>query len=180
MTALITLADIRTFKAISSSLNALKLDSEINEAQEFDLRPFLGDEFYLALISDFAASPSLATYSDLFNGSTYTYGSRTYQHDGLKAVLCYYAYARYLNNSNTNATAFGTVIKQNDDSEPISEKTLARLVGQAISGAKVFENRVLDFLSRNNANYPLWRISCSNVNNNKTGGLRISAVRKDK
>lgn len=177
MTALITLANIRSFKAISSSLNALKLDSEINEAQEFDLRPFLGDEFYLALINDFNASPSLATYSDLFNGSTYVYSGNTYQHDGIKAMLCYYAYARYLSNSNTNATAFGTVIKSNDDSEPISEKTLSRLVGQAISGAKIFENRVRDFLSRNSNDYPLWECS---IDNKKTGGLRISAVRKDK
>jgi len=177
MTALITLADIRTFKAISSNLNSLKLDSEINEAQEFDLRPILGDEFYLALINDFAASPSLTTYSDLFNGSTYVYSGNTYQHDGIKAMLCYYAYARYLNNSNTNATAYGTVIKLNQESEPVSEKTLSRLVGQAISGAKVFENRIRDFLTRNSADYPLWECS---KDNQKTGGLRISAVRKDK
>lgn len=177
MTALITLADIRTFKAISSSLNSLKFDSEVKEAQEFDLRPFLGDEFYLDLINDFAASPSLSTYSDLFNGCTYVYSGNTYQHDGIKAMLCYYAYSRYLNNSNTNATAFGTVMKLNDDSEPISEKTLSRLVGQSISGAKVFENRVRDYLTRKSSDYPLWK--CSH-DNKKTGGLRISAVRKDK
>ena len=67
MIKLITLADIRTYKQISSNLNAIKIDSEINEAQEFDLRPFMGDEFYLALLDDFSASPSLQIYDDLFN-----------------------------------------------------------------------------------------------------------------
>ena len=177
MIKLITLADIRTYKQISSNLNAIKIDSEINEAQEFDLRPFMGDEFYLALLDDFSNSPSLQLYDDLFNGCTYTYGGNTYQHDGIKAMLCYYAFSRYLNNSNTNATAFGTVIKQNDDSEPVSEKTLSRLVGQAISGAKIFENRVYDYLVRNSSTYPLFKCS---IDNKKTGGLRVSAVRKDK
>ena len=92
-------------------------------------------------------------------------------------MLCYYAFSRYLNNSNTNATAFGTVIKQNDDSEPVSEKTLSRLVGQAISGAKIFENRIYDYLVRNSNTYPLFKCS---IDNKKTGGLRVSAVRKDK
>lgn len=177
MTKLITVADIKVYKSLTTNTSGMKIDSEINEAQEFDLRPILGDEFYLALLDDFNASPSLATYSDLFNGVTYTYGAYQYQHDGLKAVLCYYAYARYLNNSNTNSTAFGMVQKRNDDSDPISEKTLARLVGQAVSGAKAYEQRILDYLSRNSSTYPLWKCR---VDNNKTGGMRISAVRKDK
>src|SRR5690554_260257 len=116
MTNLITISDIQAFKPISNNIDvSKKLNTFIREAQEFDLRPILGDEFYLAIVADFEASPSLVTYSDLFNGVTYTYGSNTYQHDGLKSVLVYYAYSRYLNDVQINQTAFGAVIKTNPD-----------------------------------------------------------------
>ena len=177
MTKLITVSDIKNYKTLSINIAALKIDSEINEAQEFDLRPILGDALYLDLLTDFEASPSLATYNELFNGCTYTYSGNTYQHDGLKAMLCYYAYARFLNNSNTNSTAFGVVIKNNNDSEPVSEKTLSRLVGQALNGAKIFENRTLDYLRRNSADYPLYKCYAENK---QTGGITITPVRGDK
>jgi hypothetical protein len=177
MTKLITIADIKLYKALSSNINALKIDSEINEAQEFDLRPLLGDEFFMALLDDFNASPSLSTYDDLFNGSTYTYQGNTYQHDGLKAMLCYYTYARFLNKSNTNSTPFGMVVKQTAESEPISEKTLSRLVTQTLNGAKIYENRVMDFLKRNESDYPLFK--CEN-RQPQSNGIRITAIRKDR
>ena len=82
MSYLITLADIQALKPISVNINETKaLKPFILEAQEFDLKPFMGDAFYIALMTDFDASPSLSTYSDLFNGSTYTYDGETYQHE---------------------------------------------------------------------------------------------------
>jgi len=177
MTKLITIADIKLYKALSSNINALKIDSEINEAQEFDLRPLLGDEFFMALLDDFNASPSLSTYDDLFNGSTYTYQGNTYQHDGLKAMLCYYAYARYKLNSNSNNTAYGTVEKLTTESKAVSEKTISRQVTQTLNGAKIYENRVMDFLKRNKADYPLFK--CEN-RQPQSNGIRITAIRKDR
>ena len=177
-TYLITLSDIQALKPISSNVNEIKaLKPFILEAQEFDLRPFLGDAFYLALIDDFNASPSLSTYSDLFNGVTYVYNSDTYQHDGLKAMLVYYTYARYLNNSQSIVTPNGVVSKLNNNSERISEKELARLVNQATSGAKVYENRVYDYLLRNNTTYTLWECY---TKTKRTGGLRLTSIRKNK
>jgi len=175
MTNLITITDIQAFKPMSVNIDvSKKLTTFIREAQEFDLRPLLGDEFYLAIVSDFEASPSLQVYGDLFNGVTYIYGGHTYQHDGLKSVLVYYAYSRYLNNAQTNQTAFGVVEKVNEHSNPISEKTLSRQVGQAISGAKAYEQRVIDYLVRNESTYPLWK--CFKTNK-KTGGIRITSIR---
>lgn len=175
MTNLITISDIQAFKPISNNIDvSKKLNTFIREAQEFDLRPILGDEFYLAIVADFEASPSLVTYSDLFNGVTYTYGSNTYQHDGLKSVLVYYAYSRYLNDVQINQTAYGAVTKTNPDSQPISEKALARQVGQAVSGARAYEQRVIEYLKRNEATYPLWKCY---EKSKKTGGFRVSSIR---
>jgi len=175
MANLITITDIQTLKPLSSNTDITKkVNPFILEAQRMDLRPILGDEFYLALEADVLASPSLVTYTDLWNGSNYTIGTKTYINYGLKAVLIYYSYARYLNRSNTNSTAFGMVKKSNPDSEPLSEKTLSRLVAQAISGAKLYENNVKKYLDNNASTYPLY--DCV-YNNKKSNGFRITGIR---
>lgn len=175
MANLITLTDIKELKPISANLNAeKKLNTFINEAQDFDLRPIIGDEFYLDLEADVLASPSLTKYADLWNGSTYTYGSDTYKNYGLKYVLICYAYARYLKATNTNQTAFGAVQKVNPNSEPISEKALTRLIGNAVSSAKEYEETVRKFLNLNSEDYPLY--TCFN-DNKKRRSFRITGVR---
>lgn len=174
MTELITLADIQAFKPVSSNVDqAKKLIPYILEAQEFDLRPILGEELYIDLLSDFVASPSLATYEDLFNGSTYTYAGKTYQHSGVKAVLVYYAYARYKSNSNVTDTAFGSVGKTTPYSTPSDEKTIVRQVQQIRAGAVAYQDRVVDFLNRNSTDYPLWK--CNNVSKPRTG-FKINSI----
>ena len=173
---LITLTDIQAFKPLSSNTNTdKKLNPFIQEAQEFELRPFMSDQFYAELIVQFLSSPQFpnSAYADLFNGSTWTNGSETYTNPGIKSMLVYYAYARYLNKSNTNSTAFGMVGKNNPDSTPLTEKTLSRLVGEALSGAKAYENRVKFFLDCNSTDYPLYK--CVKTNK-KTGALRISSA----
>ena len=172
MTPYITKSDIQEFKGIAENLNSTKdLDPYIIEAQEFDLRPFLGEAFFIAFDEDFTASPSLETYDDLFNGVTYTYSGDQYRHEGLKAMLIYHAYARYLANANTKSTAYGLVQKNSQHSTPASEKTIARLVSQARSGAMVYQNRVKKYLDINSSTYTLWE--CGNGKKFRTGkGVR--------
>lgn len=168
---LITIDDIKNYKEISNNTNVdKKIKTAINEAQEFDLRPVLGDELYLAII---AAAASLGIYAPLVNGCNYTYSGRAYQHDGLKAILVYYAYARIIPALEENATPFGMVQKTNEFSTPVSSKIIGAKIAQAISGAQVLQARTIDYLNRNQSTFPLWR---GNIVETKTGGLRISAV----
>lgn len=175
MTLLISLSDFADFKHISANINsATKLNPFINEAQEFDLRPLMGAEFFLDLIADFEASPSLATYSDLFNGSEWTVGTIKHQHNGIKPVLAYFSFARYLMNQGANSAPFGMVQKLNNpESQPISERTLERLVSQAKSGAQAYWSRVNKFLLDNKSDYPLYRCPKKPQSG---GGLRFISV----
>jgi len=155
---LITLANIQAVKSISLNVNESKqLTPYIQEAQNFDLRELLGDAFYLDLIADFTASPSLADYSLLFNGGSYIHGNETYYLDGVKQFLIYCTYARYLSNSNVIPTATGLVHKTNQYSEKVDEKTIARLVAQSRSGATFIENGIKDYLRRKSSDYPLYK-----------------------
>lgn len=160
ITPLITLSDVQLFKGVSENINSYKdLEPYILEAMDFDLRPFMGESFYIDLYEKFEASPSLVDYEDLFNGSTYTYNGQKYQHEGIKAILVYHSFARYAGNASVKSTAFGFVQKTTQYSERISEATTARLITQARSGAMVHEKRVMDFLIRNQSDYPLFKCS---------------------
>lgn len=173
-TKLITLSDITSVKSISLNVNEVKqLTPHILEAQNFDLRQFLGDELYLDLIADYVSSPSLVLYADLFNGGSYNYGGQTYYNDGLKMFLIYSTYARYTANSNIISTATGFVQKTNEYSDGISEKTISRLITQARSGAESCENSIRYFLQRNSSIYPLYKC---NKQNKTTNGFTIRRV----
>lgn len=170
MEAMITLNDIKLYKSISSNINTIKeLDPFILEAQDFDLRSFMGESFYLDFIDDFFASPSLVKYSDLWNGQEYEYGGYRYKHEGLKAILIHHSYARYLSHANVTSTPFGIVSKTNQYSEKADEKTMARLIQQARSSATVFEERVEKYLNWHSSNFTLWRTIKSESKNYKSG-----------
>lgn len=170
---LLTLSQLQQFKSLTSNLNVAKsLEPYILEAEQFDLRPFLGDDLYLDLVADFEASPSLETYSDLYNGSQYTYNDRSYQHDGIVSVLAYFTYSRYIANANIHSTKHGVVQKNTEFSEPASEKTIARLIGQAKSGAVAYQERVRLYLNHHSDSIPLWYGS----GKRRKGQIRIHAI----
>lgn len=175
MTQLIYLADIQDLKTISVNIDVnKKLNPFILEAQQFDLKELMGDAFYLAFINDFNLTPSLPTYSALFNGSTFNCGTKTLRHEGIKTVLAYLAYARYVLNSNVEATAFGTVHKITEESRHVDDRTITRLYDQAYNGAMAYWEDVKKFL--NEQDYDLWESGCSTKT---VGTIRISGVSKD-
>lgn len=155
MTELITISQIRSYKALSVNVNQeKKITPAILEAQQFDLKKLMGDAFYLEFVNDFNQSPSLPIYSDLYNGSEFTHCGKTIRHEGIKTVLAYLTYARYVLNSNVESTAFGTVRKKTEDSEQVDEKTITRLHNQAYAGAMEYWEDVVKFLDVQN--YTLW------------------------
>jgi hypothetical protein len=161
MIALITESDFTPYKAISANLNAAKkLLPYVVDAQQLDLKELIGSAFYLALYKDVTDSPALQLYSDLWNGSEWVCNNKTYRHEGLKTVLVHFSYARYIMNSGQEETAFGVVVKKEENSEPISEKTLLRKIDNANSAAFAYFKDVEMFLNDNHASYPLWNYAC--------------------
>ncbi len=161
MTTLLTVDDFTPYRAISANINVIKkLLPYVGEAQQFDLKELMGSAFYLSFINDYASSPSFANYTDLWNGSEWIVDNKTYRHEGLKVVLIYLSYARYVMNSNIEETAHGTVIKKEEYSTPVSEKTILRKADSAKSGAIVYFDDVKKYLDDNYTLYPLWDKCC--------------------
>jgi len=176
MEKLIDLNDIVELKPLSMNLNQAKaLDPYILEAQEFEIRAILGDPLFLKIIEESPNFPD-PEIEKLFNGCEYTFEGNQYKHEGIKASLIYFTYARYLANANQTNTAFGLVQKKNDYSEHVSEKQLSIKIQQAKSGAIAYQNQYVLFLNRFPENYPLWNITC-NPKKKKTS-IRIRPIQK--
>ena len=172
MNLLISLADFEPIRQLTSNLDVKKLNPYIQEAQNFDLRPVLGEAFFYDLL----ANSDDSIYQDLLNGKEYQNANdETVAFEGLAAALKYFAYARYIESSNTHSTAYGLVSKTNDFSQQAQEKTIARMVTNARSSAKGYLDDVLKFLAVNADDYPIWKQSC-NSGKKATGGIKITAV----
>lgn len=157
MIPLISISDFAPFKAISDNLNTTKkLVPYIVDAQQFDLKGLLGNPFYHSLAQDILDSPSLQLYADLWNGSEWIFQGRTFRHEGLKTVLVHFTYARYVMNSNMEETAFGIVTKKEENSTPVSDKTIQRKIDNARSGAMAYWKDIEYYLNNNYTLFPLW------------------------
>lgn len=179
MIKLIDRNDIILLKPMSLNTDVTKkLTFCIEEAQKYDVMPFLGDSLYILLEADYSTgSPEFSQdkYSKLFNGCDYVYSGITHRHGGIKAMLTYYAYARHLQNSKVNPTAFGMAEKINDHSTGIDEKTLARLVNGAIALAEAEKVKVELFLRYNYADYPEW-VYANKYLTKAPSGIKITAI----
>lgn len=89
----------------------------IREAQMFDLKKLVCEELYQDIVSDAPAND----YTLLLEGGSYTFEGKKYEFAGLKVVLAYFAYARYIFVGHQVDTPMGIKVKENQDSETISQ-----------------------------------------------------------
>lgn len=142
---LIDLAEIRKYKQLSQNPNNDKLNECIGDAQLIDVMPQLGETLFRKI----CATPN--SYTDLLNGQTYTFNNESYTHDGIKAALCYFAYARYKMFGNDINTTFGNATKLAQNvSEPTNEQTLRSVYKQNQQAAQLILDGVLLYLDRTN------------------------------
>lgn len=174
MTSLITLDDIKLYLDITANADAAKVKRFIHQAQLFDLKPAIGDAMYFDLLANF----TVTKYQDLLNGKSYTdLQDQAVAFEGLKPALAHWAYARYKENSGVADTNYGSVTKRNDYSDPVTEKSLARIVGNARSVALGYWQDCVKYLNVSGvAVYALWNSGGCADFNSPSGAIKISAV----
>lgn len=124
MNKLISRSDIAKYRQISKTPHDDKLNEMILDAQMIDLQPLLGENLFNKIVSN----PE--NYTELLEGGSYTYNGLDYTNYGLKMVLVYYAYARYMMFSSVTDTPFSVVEKLSENSRPLeasSKKTIYTL-----------------------------------------------------
>ncbi|WP_129714670.1 DUF6712 family protein [Pedobacter sp. SYP-B3415] len=172
MNLLITTADIREIRPIAQAIDDInKVEPFIAEAQQVELKDLLGVEFFYAVL----ASPD--SYQTLLSGGTYnTSQGHAIAFNGLKTVLAYFSYARFLMNDNMKHTNAGFVNKVNQFSQPASQSQITAKYQDARSMAFSHWSDVILYLDTNRQQYPLWRSGCTTKTNNIRSTARISAV----
>ncbi|MFJ1490764.1 hypothetical protein [Capnocytophaga canis] len=152
MKLLINKQDIDKYFQISIHRKEAEVDRFVREAQLFDLKPKICDPFFVDLTDENASTD----YSKLLDGGYYIYDNKNYYFEGLKACLCYFFHARYVVKSHQKDTATGLVMKDNSNSNAVSnseKKDIQRLNQQDAN--RLWEDCLI-FLQRNKENYPLF------------------------
>ena len=168
---LITSQVMRAYVRLPKQMLPEQIDFHIRNAQEQELQQLLGDEMYYHMLTNISAQK----YQDLLNGKTYTASSgNTVNYPGLKPVLAFHAYARYVGGTNFQPTESGIVVKRTEHSNPVDGKQIALMIADARSCASTYERQVVKFMQEHSSDYDLWY---GHVKNSNTTGFKVRAAR---
>ena len=157
MEAIISSDTIKEYRELADTISDIKaIDPFILEAQNIELRDFLGDALFNVLIAN---QDDGGIYQTLIDGEDYTYNTHTVTYDGLKPLLCYIACARMLSQHGIKITRFGVVRKHSDESEHADDGSVARFITKLRATAKVYEGRAKQYLDTKRLVYTLWGAS---------------------
>ena len=129
----------------------------INEAQEFDLKPLVEEDFYFDLLAKKDDEP----YKALIDGGSYTYNGRSYSFQGLATVISYFSYARFVMNSSAISTSHGMVVKTTPNSTPLVLEERKNFWYKKREEANLMMIDVVKYIERNIADFPSWNNSQS-------------------
>jgi len=152
MILLITKSVVATKLQTAIGYSDADFNSYINEAQEFDLKPLVEENFYFDLL----AKKDLEPWKKLIDGGSYQYDERTYNFQGLATVISYFAYARFVMNSNAVSSSHGFVIKTTPNSIPLPLEERRNFSYKRKEEANAMFEDVKKFIDRNISDYPSW------------------------
>ena len=152
MTTLITLAQQQIVKPITLN-NQDRFLQIAYEVENSDLLDLLGIE----LLQDLQDNPTSANNILLLDGCIYTNGrGNTIRHKGIRFILSYMIYARYIGESYMVDTFSGFVKKERTDATSLSEGEVIRLQNVSKKMALVEWENVKEYLDLNYSLYPKW------------------------
>lgn len=162
MSQLLNIDELRELKDLGSKVDVAKINPIISQAQDSDLRDFLGARFYFDILNNLD-NPN---YESLINGGNFTVAGQVpqveYRHEGLKSMLADLFMAKFIVQINTNITPFGATIKHSDNSEPADRNTLRDLatMNSQMAGSKW--EIIKMYLDENSEQFPAYN-ACSDT-----------------
>lgn len=159
---LITKAIVEKYVQVAIGVSEADFERYLREAQEFDLKPLVCEEFYFDLIKNKDTAP----YDKILTGQEYTHEEKPYYHEGLEAVLSYFAYARFVLKSSAVSTTHGVVQKTTPNSQPLSHSEKKDIYYSSRQDANTLFESVAKYMDRKEINYK----DCQDCNDAPTGG----------
>lgn len=168
---LITKTDFAAYRNLTVNIDDSKrLEPFILEAQRLDLSKMLGKRLYFDMLKYLASYSAGITdqtdgapynpttdelwFQKLLNGASYNYtwpdqSITTKVYAGLKPVLVYLSFARFVRSDNVRSTQSGFVKKTVDFSVQVSDKEIQAVASRAEADANAFFTTVEDFMADN-------------------------------
>lgn len=141
----------------------------IREAQMFDLKGLVCESFF----QDLTSETPVRDYTLLLEGGSYTFEGKKYEFAGLKAVLAYFAYARYIFVGHQVDTPMGIKVKENQDGETISQTERRDVRTMYKQQADMLWEDCKKYLERNIEDFPEYKGENNDVNKRK---IRIRLI----
>ena len=166
---------INNYAQLALNVEERFLTPHIRAAQNLDIEPSLGNEFYYDLLQN----RDNDNYKALLNGGTYAFDSRTYMFQGLRASIACYAFARYAQSANVVSTPFGMQTKSAQEyATTASNKDVQAVCADARASGMKYLSECLLFLNRNESTYPLWRDTQTCTSNELPQSIRFGRPKK--
>lgn len=158
---LINKAKVSSLLQVAIGVTDAEFNKFIEEAQKFDLKPLVCEEFFYDLLKN----KDQENFVSLINGGLYVFEEKDYAHDGLKGVLAYFAFARFQLQSQAVSTSHGIVQKTTPYSTPISLEDRRSTYYKKREEANMMMADVVKFIERKIADYPTWECdsSCGSI-----------------
>jgi hypothetical protein len=170
--ALLTPEQQQAIKPLSQNNLARKFPQLEKEVEELEVRNLIGDAFLL----DLQTSPAGTANAALLDGAEFENADGyTVKHQGLRYVMAYYIYARYVIESMVNDTYTGQIMKSRDDGQTLSTGLLKTMQQEARNMANREWSLILDFLNLKVDDYPYWK---SNAKREGVFTPRFKGIRK--
>ena len=153
MEAILTLAQQQANKKISE-----KNSDRFNQLREECIYKELTEMLGASLINAIIANPTETRFVDILEAKEFE-GLDGYnrKHAGIRNILSYLIYARYIGESDVNDTFTGLVRKNRTESESLSDGRIRLLQNDARDIAVSKFALVKEYLTINSTTYPEWK-----------------------
>lgn len=147
---LITKSDlISASLELSENITDESINGWIKEVELFDLRQLLNNQsFYTLLIKEANKQPVADAYVKILEPYEYRIGDDFYSHRGLKEVLVYLTYARFIRTGNVKSSPSGLVTKDDINTIPVSQEQLSHLYNMYKKQAHILFNDLEFYLEK--------------------------------
>ena len=157
---------------VAIGYDAMEFNTFINEAQQFDLKPQVQEDFFFDLLEKRAE----VTWKKLIDGGDYEYNNRTYNFQGIATVLSYFSYARFVMSSSAVSTSHGMVVKTTPNSVPLSLEERKNFYYKKKAEANNMMEDVAKFIERNITDYPSWNLNSNSCATGKKYSTKTRVI----
>lgn len=153
MSLLCSFANQQQYKPISYNFDRLKYEQIAAEVESYELLQLLSLEMYQDLVNN----PTTEANAALLNGSSFENSNgNTVNHKGLRYVLAYFNYSKYVGESFITDSYTGMVQQNRPETTFISEGRLKIIQENCRKIALTAWETIREFLDLNYTNYPYW------------------------